>query len=40
MLLDFLEWGILLLENLLENLRITRRKNGVLIQIIDIGNTV
>ncbi len=40
MLLDFLEWGILLLENLLENLRITRRKNGVLIQIFDIGNTV
>lgn len=40
MLLDFLEWGILLLENLLENLRITRRKNGVLIQIFDIDNTV
>jgi len=40
MLLDFLEWGILLLENLLENLRITRRKYGVLIQNFDIGNTV
>ncbi len=40
MLLDFLEWGILLLENLLENLTITRYECGVLIQIFDIGNTV
>ncbi len=40
MLLDFREWGILLGENLLENVTVVWCEQGVVIQNLNISNTV